>query len=85
MVTVLEEYTTEEQRSVVRFSWAIALNTKDIHKEIFPIYDGKCLLRKAVEKFSQGSSKLADDEEDVRRWLRQETKKTCILRVSMHW
>jgi hypothetical protein len=32
MATVLEEYNTEEQHSVVRFSWAKGLNAKDIHK-----------------------------------------------------
>jgi hypothetical protein len=32
MVTVLEEYTTKEQHSVVRFLWAKELNAKDIHK-----------------------------------------------------
>jgi hypothetical protein len=35
----------------------------------------KCLSRKAdhrlVEKFSQGRSKAADDETEVRKWLRQ--------------
>jgi hypothetical protein len=62
MATVLEEYTTEEQRSVVRFFflWAKGLNAKDIHKEVFPIYGGKFLSRKAfhkwVEKSSQGLS-----------------------------
>jgi hypothetical protein len=35
MATVLEEYTPEEQRSVVRFLWTKGLNAKDIHKEIF--------------------------------------------------
>jgi hypothetical protein len=38
---------------------------KDNHKEIFPVYSGKCLSRKAVhnwvERFSQGRSKVADD------------------------
>jgi transposase len=65
MATVIEEYTTEEERSVVRFLLAKGLNAKDIHKEIFPVYGWKCLLRKAVhrwiEKFSQGRSKVADD------------------------
>jgi hypothetical protein len=55
---LLEEYNTEEQLSVVRFLWAKGLNAKDIHKELFPIYCGKCLSRKAVHnwlhKFSQG-------------------------------
>jgi hypothetical protein len=32
MATVLEEYTTEEQLSVVGFLWAKGLNEKDIHK-----------------------------------------------------
>jgi hypothetical protein len=40
MATVLEGCTDEEQRSVVRFSWAKGLNAKDIHKEIFPVYGG---------------------------------------------
>jgi hypothetical protein len=40
MVTVLEEYTTEEQRSLVRFLWAKGLNVKDIRKEMFPVYGG---------------------------------------------
>jgi hypothetical protein len=38
---------------------------KGIHKEVFPIYDGKCLLLKAiyiwVKKFSQGHLKDVDD------------------------
>jgi hypothetical protein len=40
-------------------------NEKDIHKEMFSVYGGKCLSRKAVhkwvDKFSQGHSKAADD------------------------
>jgi hypothetical protein len=47
------------------FLWAKGFNTKDIHKEIFLVYGGKCLSRKAihnwVEKFSKGLSKVADD------------------------
>jgi hypothetical protein len=39
MATVLEEYPTEEQSSVVRFLWA-----KDIHKEMFPVYGQKCFV-----------------------------------------
>jgi hypothetical protein len=45
--------------------WAKGLNAKDIHREIFPVYGGKCMLRKAVhnwvEKFSQGRSTVTDD------------------------
>jgi hypothetical protein len=47
------------------FLWAKELSAKDIHKEMLPVYGGKCLSRKAVhnwvEKFSQGRSKVADD------------------------
>jgi hypothetical protein len=50
MATVLE-YITEEQRSVVRFLWVKGLNAKDIYKEIFPLYDGKCLSGKAVDNW----------------------------------
>jgi hypothetical protein len=41
------------------FLWAKGLNANDIHKEVFPVYGGKCLSRKAihnwVDKFSQGT------------------------------
>jgi hypothetical protein len=47
------------------FLWAKGLNAKDILKEMLPVYDGKCLSRKAVHnrdhKLSQGRSKVADD------------------------
>jgi hypothetical protein len=46
---VLEDCTIGEQRSVVRFIlWAKKLNAKDICKEMFPVYVGKNLSRKAV-------------------------------------
>jgi hypothetical protein len=51
MATVLEKCTTEEQRSVVRFLRAKELNAKDIHKEMFPVYGGKCLSRKSVHNW----------------------------------
>jgi hypothetical protein len=55
-VTVLEECNTEEQRSALHFFVGKRLNAKDIHKEMFPVYGGECLLcREAhnwVEKFS---------------------------------
>jgi hypothetical protein len=45
--------------------WAKGFNAKDIHKEMFPVYGGKCLSCKVVhnwvEKFSQGRLKVADD------------------------
>jgi hypothetical protein len=54
------------------------LNVKDIHIAMFPVYCGKCLSRKAlhnwVEKFSEGRSKVTDDEMEVRNKLRQQSK-----------
>jgi hypothetical protein len=59
------------------FLWAKGLNAKDSREEIFPVYDGRSLSRKAVhngvEKFSQGRSKVADDETEMRNWLRQQS------------
>jgi hypothetical protein len=48
MATVLEEYSTEEQRSVAHFLLAIGPVAKNIHNEMFSVYGGKCLSRKAV-------------------------------------
>jgi hypothetical protein len=49
----------------VRFSWVKGLTIKDIFKEIFRVYSGKCLSHKAihnwVEKFPEGRSKVAND------------------------
>jgi hypothetical protein len=61
---VLEVYSTEEQRSIVRFLCEKGLNAKDIHKEMFPVYCGKCLSRKAVHNcVEKRGSGFADDEE----------------------
>jgi hypothetical protein len=46
------------------FLWSKGLNTKDISKEMFPVYGGKY----------QERSKVADDETEVRKWLRQQPK-----------
>jgi hypothetical protein len=76
MTTVLED-TTEEHRSIVCSLRAKGLNAKDIHKEMFPVYSGKCLSCKAVhnwvKKFSQRRSEVADDEMEVHKWLRQQS------------
>jgi hypothetical protein len=78
MTTVLEECTTEEQRLVMHFLWAKGHIVKDIHKEMFPVYGGKCLSLKTVhnwaEKFSPGRSKVADDETEIQKWRRQQSK-----------
>jgi hypothetical protein len=69
--------------------WAKGLNAKYIHKEMFPVYGGTHLPCKAVhnwvEKFSQGLSKVADDETEVQKWLRQQSKDSYMLQVSTHW
>jgi hypothetical protein len=68
--------------------WAQGLNAKNILKEMFPVYGGKCLLRKAVhnwvEKFSQERVKAANDGTEMGKWLNQQSK-TFMLRVSTHW
>jgi hypothetical protein len=47
MAIELEVYTTEEQRSDVRFLRAKGLNAKEIHKEMFPLYSGNvCRLKR---------------------------------------
>jgi hypothetical protein len=63
-MTVLEECSTEEQRCVVYFSWAKRLNKKDIIKEMFPVYGGKCFSRKAVRNWLE---KLSQRRFEIRR------------------
>jgi hypothetical protein len=48
MATALREFITEELRSVVRFLREQGLTAKDIRKETFPVYGGKCQSPKAV-------------------------------------
>jgi hypothetical protein len=47
------------------FLWSKKLNANYIHKEMFPLYGGKCSSRKAfhnwVAKFPQGCSKITYD------------------------
>jgi hypothetical protein len=59
------------------------LNVKNIHEEMFPVYRGKCSLRKACSHLDGKHS--ADDgevETEMRKWLRKQ--KTSVLRVSTH-
>jgi hypothetical protein len=62
----VEDCTTEEQHFVLHFLWAKGLDGKDVHKEMFPVYGGKCLLHKVVhiwvDKFSQGHLKVVVDD-----------------------
>jgi hypothetical protein len=44
--------------------WAKGFNAKDTHKEMFPLYGGKCLWRKAFHNWvKQRGKRFADDEE----------------------
>jgi hypothetical protein len=58
MATVLEEHTTEEQRYVLRFLGAKEFNANDIHIELFPVYDGKHLSRKAFHNWMANISMM---------------------------
>jgi hypothetical protein len=68
MTTVLEEYTTEGQGSVVRFFGGAVrrLTAKDIHKETFSLYGGKCLLSKAFHNWVANVS-----------WMTKKLKRRC--------
>jgi hypothetical protein len=81
MATVLEECTIEEQSFLVRFLWAKGLTAKDIRKEMFPVYSGKCLSRKAVHnRVEKRGNRFADDKDvqtEEGKWLRQESKNFC--------
>jgi hypothetical protein len=65
-------------RSVIRRASFCPYGKKDIHKEIFLVYGGKCLSCKAVhnwvKKLSETRSKVADDETEVQKWLRKDSK-----------
>jgi hypothetical protein len=62
MATEVLQFSTEEQRSVVRFFFVCKFTQ---YKDMFPLYGGKCLSHKAVhkcvEKSSQSLSKFAND------------------------
>jgi hypothetical protein len=76
--TVLDQYTTEEHRSVVRVLYSKGLNAKDIYKEIFSVFSGKCLSRKAfhnwVEKLGKPFPGDEETDTEMRKSLRQESK-----------
>jgi hypothetical protein len=64
MSTVLPRCTTEEHRCRVRLLWARGPNAKDIHKEMFSVYIGKCVSRKAVYGWVEKRDKSFDDDEE---------------------
>jgi hypothetical protein len=64
MATMPNECTTEQQRFVGCLLWAKGLDAKDIHKEIFLAYGGKCdfyLFGPLINHL--GGKRFADDEE----------------------
>jgi hypothetical protein len=89
MATVIEECITEEQRSVMRFLWEKGLSAKDVHKEMFPVYSGKCLSRKAVhnwvEKFSQERSKVTHDARPGVELADRTVKRLLCCGFLKHW
>jgi hypothetical protein len=84
MATVLEKFTNEKQLCVVLLFVGKVLSANYIHKEIFPVYDGKCLPRKTFTSGWQNFTEEEDVETEVRKWLRPQSK-TSVLRVSTHW
>jgi hypothetical protein len=72
MATVLEKYTTEEPRSVVRSFVGKWFKAEDIYKEMFAVYDGKCLLPKAVHNWVGNVSVVT--KKLKRKWLRQRSE-----------
>jgi hypothetical protein len=79
MATVLAECLLKSRVQLcVLLLFAKRLNAKDIHKEARPVYGSKYSSRKAVhkwvEKFSEGCSNVAVMSNQMRKWLRQQSK-----------
>jgi hypothetical protein len=72
---VFEEYTTEEQRPLVRFFlWEKGLMQRTFIKKYFLFTVGSVC---CVERFTAGAESFADEEEvetEVRKWPRQQSK-----------
>jgi hypothetical protein len=49
------------------FSSEKRLNARDIHKEMFPVYGGKCLSRKAVHNWVEKRFTDEEIETEVRK------------------
>jgi hypothetical protein len=54
------------------FLWAKGLNAKDIHREIFSVYGGKCLSHKVVYNWARNSLKGEEIAMEEQKWLRQQ-------------
>jgi hypothetical protein len=79
MATVLEVYATEEQSPVLQFyGQKDSIQRIFIKRRFLLTLECVCLSLSAVhnkvETFSQGHSKVAGDETEVRKWLRQQSQ-----------
>jgi hypothetical protein len=54
----------------VRFLWTEALIAEYIHKEMLPVYGGKCMLCKAFHNWVANVSLMTE----VHKWPRQQSK-----------
>jgi hypothetical protein len=76
MATVLEECTTQEQRSVMSFLWAKGLNAKDIHKEMFLFtVESVCNVKQFTTASINSLKKVRKSQmmpDQVWKWLRQQ-------------
>jgi hypothetical protein len=73
MATVLESVLSKS--SVLLCVFVLlekGLNAKDIHKEMFPIYGGKCLSRKAFQNWVTNISLMTKRLQQ--KWLIQQSK-----------
>jgi hypothetical protein len=69
----------------VRFLWSKGLAAKDIHREIFTVYGGKCLSRKADHNWVANVSVMTKRLKRRCGSGRYNTENTSVLRVSTHW
>jgi hypothetical protein len=74
---VLEEYITEKQRCCA-FLWVGGLTAKNIHKEMFPAYGGKCLSREAIHNLVEKRGKYFVDDEEVEMVVAETTVKILM-------
>jgi hypothetical protein len=67
MATVLDEYNIQDQRCVVRFSWAKRLNANNIHKKCFLFSVGSVC---RVKRLITGSRNVANVSLMTKRFKR---------------
>jgi hypothetical protein len=81
VATLLEGFTTKEQRSVVFFFCGHNYSMQGIFIKMFAVYEAECLSRKAVHNWVQKRGRCFSHDEEVetkvRKWLRQQPKDLC--------